>query len=104
MRILLVKFQIKPEFRDQFIALGKLDADGSANTEPGCRRFDFLEDERDPNTFYFYEVYDDEDAFKAHQATPHFAKYRATLQQEWLAAPSSVAHCVNIFPSDAEWK
>lgn len=104
MKILVVKFQVKPEFRDEFIAIGKVDADGSTNTEPGCRRFDFSEDEANPNTFYFYEVYNDDEAFKAHQATPHFAQYRSTVKPEWLAAPTTVARCVNHFPSDADWK
>ncbi|MEN6479781.1 MAG: putative quinol monooxygenase [Anaerolineales bacterium] len=104
MRILVVRLQIKPEFRDPFVAIAKLNADGANSNEPGCRRFDVLEEEEHPNTFVFYEVYDDDEAFQAHQASPHYTQYAATFRPEWLAAPTTVSRCVNVFPSDCEWK
>ncbi len=104
MKVLLVKLQVKPEFRDQFIELAMVDARGSTENEPGCMRFDFLQDESDPNTFYFYEVYKDEEAFKAHTQTEHFATYRDQIKPEWYAAPTTVVRCVNLYPADADWK
>jgi (4S)-4-hydroxy-5-phosphonooxypentane-2,3-dione isomerase len=46
--------------------------------EPGCRQFDILVLESNPNHIFLYEVYDNEAAFKAHRASDHFAKYMAT--------------------------
>jgi autoinducer 2-degrading protein len=104
MRILVVKFQVKPEFRDAFIEVGKMDARGSTETEPGCARFDFLQEDKDPNTFYFYEVYDNDDAFQAHTKTDHFSKYRELNKPEWQAAPTTVSRCTNLYPADKNWK
>ena len=49
----------------------------SARKEPGCRQFDVLVDPKDKTKVMLFEVYDDEKAFEAHQATPHFKKYLA---------------------------
>ncbi len=103
MKVIIVRFQVKPEFRDEFVAIAKVDANGSVS-EPGCRRFDILEDTREPNTFFFYEVYTGEDALKAHQATAHYAQYKLGVKPEWLAAPTVASHCTNLFPTDADWK
>jgi len=46
--------------------------------EPGCRQFDVLVLESNPNHIFLYEVYDSEAAFKAHRASDHFNKYMAT--------------------------
>ena len=34
----------------------------------------------DPNRFGLYEVYRDDAAVRAHQATPHYAKWRAEIE------------------------
>ena len=44
----------------------------ATRAEPGCRDFVALRGAEDPDSFVLYERYDDEDAFKAHQASPHF--------------------------------
>ena len=49
----------------------------NARKEPGCRTFDVLVDPGDETKVMLYEVYADEKAFEAHQATPHFKKYLA---------------------------
>ena len=104
MRILVVKFQIKPEFREEFLKLAIDDARGSNHDEPGCFQFDVVQDDADPNCIYFYEVYVDDAAFEAHTQTPHYARYRDGQKQEWHAAPVEVARCRNVYPPDGEWK
>ena len=49
----------------------------AARKEPGCRQFEALVDPKDETKVMLFEVYDDEKAFEAHQATPHFKKYLA---------------------------
>jgi quinol monooxygenase YgiN len=44
----------------------------ATRAEPGCRDFVALRGTEDTDSFVLYERYDDEDAFKAHQASPHF--------------------------------
>ena len=104
MKVLVVKVKLKDEYRQQFIEASYGDARGANEDEPGCRRFDFLQDGADPNTFYLYEVYDDDAAFQAHLQTPHFLKWRDAIDESWYAEPTVVAHCTNLYPSDANWK
>src|SRR6185437_12231956 len=57
MRAIFVTVRMKPEYRDRILKGALEDVRGSRNDEPGCLRFDVIQDEKDPNTIYFYEVY-----------------------------------------------
>lgn len=70
-----VEFDIKPGMLADFLAAARLDAEGSVGNEPGCHRFDILQDPVRPNRVCFYEVYTDEAAFLAHREMPHFKTY-----------------------------
>jgi quinol monooxygenase YgiN len=74
--VLEVKIRIKPEQVENFMAKLAENAN-SARTEPGCKTFDVSVDPNDKTSVMLYEVYADEKAFEAHQATPHFKKYLA---------------------------
>jgi len=102
MRVLVVKFQLKPEYREQFLRIARDDARGANYDEPGCRRFDVAVDEADPNRIFFYEVYEDEAAFQAHVKTPHFERYRAATGDYMYSAPVEVHRCWSDYPPDAE--
>jgi quinol monooxygenase YgiN len=43
-----------------------------AQKEPGVRAFMIHRSKSEPSEFFFYEVFEDEDAFAAHQQTLHF--------------------------------
>jgi (4S)-4-hydroxy-5-phosphonooxypentane-2,3-dione isomerase len=104
MYVLFVKVQVKPEFRDQYVATTvSLDAKGSVGDEPGCYRFDVLQDEKDPNIVYFYEVYRDRAAFDAHTQAPHFLKWRDAVAG-WTAGPTEVLRAFTVFPEDSGWQ
>ena len=103
MDILLVEVSVKPERLAGFLELIKYDAEHSENDEPGCLRFDVLQDSEDPHKFYYYEVYRDEAARMAHRETPHFKKYAAE-SADMMAGPV-VRHIVhNVAPADASWR
>ena len=72
---LIVKLRLTPGSREQFLPLILENQRASLANEPGCRRFDVYLDNEEPDTYGFVEEYDDEDAFKAHQASDHFAAY-----------------------------
>ena len=74
--VLVVNIRIKPESVDKFMQDLKANA-REARKEPGCRQFEVLVDPKDGTKIMLFEVYDDEKAFEAHQATPHFKKYLA---------------------------
>jgi quinol monooxygenase YgiN len=46
-----------------------------SRAEPGCRLYQPNRALDDPRVFLFYEIYDDEDAYKAHGDSEHFKRY-----------------------------
>ena len=79
MYFVCVRLEIRPDKLDAF---RELVLDDAVNTrkEPGCLRFDVLRSHDNPALFRLHEVYRDEAAFKAHQQTPHFARWRAGIE------------------------
>ena len=80
-------------------------AKGSVGDEPGCLRFDVIQDGVDAKQIWLYEVYRDEAAFQAHTQAPHFTKWRDTVADRRDEGPRGAAlghH--NIWPSNEEWK
>ena len=61
-------------------------------------RFDVLRDEKDPDVYYFYEVYRDQAALDAHRATPHYAVWRAAADA--LDGATEAIRCTPVFPAD----
>lgn len=102
MYVLMVTLHVQPEHRAAFLESMLDDARGSVLDEPGCLRFDVLQDAKDPNTLYLYEAYRDEQAFQAHLQAPHFLRWRDTVK-DWYAAPSQVVSSTSIFPLDSAW-
>jgi (4S)-4-hydroxy-5-phosphonooxypentane-2,3-dione isomerase len=81
MQALFVTIKIKPELRDRFLEAIEHDATASVRDEPGCLRFEVLQDASDPDTYYFFEVYADEAAVSAHRETPHYAVWSAASEE-----------------------
>ena len=93
-----IKVRIKPERRADFLAAIEGDAVGSERDEPGCARFNVLQDATDENIYYFYEVYTDEAAVEAHRAMDHYAVWKAAA--DTLDGPTERIECVSVFPAD----
>ncbi len=100
---LVVKIQMKAEFREQFLKEMWADAIGSEKKEPGCLMFNIVSDNADPNTLYLFEVYKDDKAVEAHKKMPHFTKWLETTK-DWLAAPLEITPCTTIYPPAHAWK
>lgn len=104
MYILMVRLKVKQAAINDFITASIADGTGSVLNEPGCHRFDIIQDETDPTLFAFNEVYSDEAAFKHHGTTPHFAQWDATVKP-LLDGPVEVSFCRPVFPQgDASWE
>jgi quinol monooxygenase YgiN len=105
MYVLMVPIQIKDGYKEQFIAAVVEDARSSVANEPGCLRFDVIQDANDTNRIWLYEVYEDEAAFQAHLQAPHLQKFRDTTQNWRAEGPSGAGRgSTNIWPPDSEWK
>jgi quinol monooxygenase YgiN len=74
--IAAVEYDVVPGKVDDFLAAVKENGAASVK-EPGCREFDVAVSQTDSNHVFILEVYDNEDAQKAHVATDHFKKYKA---------------------------
>ncbi|BCS88044.1 putative quinol monooxygenase [Pseudodesulfovibrio sediminis] len=98
----IVKVQIKPEHRDEFIEEMFADGRGSVDNEPDCLLFNIVEDGEDPNKLHLYEVYKDAEAFEKHTTMPHFTKW-VEATKDWLAAPLDISTGSHLFPDDAVW-
>lgn len=96
-----VKVRVKPADRARFLAAIEADALGSERDEAGCYRFNVLQDDADPNVYYFYEVYKDEAALEAHRKAPHYATWRAAA--DTLDGPTQPTRCKTVFPSDPKY-
>jgi autoinducer 2-degrading protein len=102
-KALIVSVHMKPEYRDQILKGAFEDARGSQHDEPGCLRFDVVQDDADPNKIYFYEIYRDDEAFQAHLKAPHFPAW-GNLPKEWFAEPTTVIRGQTISPPDGEYR
>jgi (4S)-4-hydroxy-5-phosphonooxypentane-2,3-dione isomerase len=97
-----VKVRIKPDQRQRFLNAIEVDALGSEKDEPGCLRFNVLQDAGDQNVYYFYEVYKDQAAIEAHRAMPHYEVWRGVA--DVLDGPTEATQVLPVFPADrAYW-
>ena len=74
--VLQVNIRIKPENVASFMQKALENAQ-AARKEPGCRQFEVLVSPDDKTSIMLFEVYDDQKAFEAHQASAAFKKYVA---------------------------
>ena len=101
MRITTVRARIDAGAVDTFLAASVANAEASVGSEPGCLRFDVIQDARDPSLIGFYEVYVDDAAVEAHGNAPQFHR--------WIEATDGMGEmgwgtCANLFPGDdAGW-
>ena len=98
MKALVVSLNVKPDMREQFLAAAQDDSTCSVRDEPGCLRFDVLQDVNDENRYYFYEVYQDDEAIKAHLTMPHYARWQKAREEFVNDVGRSDAQV--LFPSD----
>ena len=81
--VVVVTFEVIPEFRAAFSDAVRENAYTSRTVEPGCSIFDVCKT-GDGSEIFLYEVYDSEDAFKEHLASEHFRRFDA-LVASWVA-------------------
>lgn len=102
MVVLHVTVQVKPEHVAEFLEVARHNAEHATADEPGCLRFDVIQDRDDPNCFRLYEVYTDDAALAAHRQTAHFKRYIESTAP-WLAAPAERRLGRNVVPSDGDF-
>ncbi len=103
MYIVMVDLMVQPDKVQEFISAAIEDASNSVKNEPGCRRFDVIQDSVDKNHFAFTEVYNSIADFEFHKSTPHFEVW-SKVSVDLVANDPKVAFCQPVFPrQDANW-
>ena len=102
MLALMVNVQIKPGMRNEFLAVIKEDAENTSAKEEGNFQFTVIQNNDDPDSFFFLEVYKDQAALDAHRTMPHFLKYREATADIYVSDPVR-AFGTNVFPGDSYW-
>ena len=98
-----IRARVKPEGRERFLRTIEECALGSERDEPGCVRYSVLQDVEDENVYYFYMVFQDEEARESHRQMPHCEPWAAAA--DTLAGPVQPTRTVSVFPSDlAYWE
>jgi autoinducer 2-degrading protein len=96
MQMVIVLLEVKPERVDDFLKLVSFNASESRK-EPGNLRFDVVRSVDNPTLYRLYEVYRDDAAIRAHQATAHYARWRAEIEA-LLVTPRISEKFTSIFP------
>lgn len=81
----IVRMEARPDKVDALVALARHNA-AESRKEPGNLQFDFLRAVDHPLRFALVEVYRDEAAFKEHQKTAHYARWKSEVG-DLLAQP-----------------
>lgn len=76
----LAKIQVDPAQLEQYDAALKEQMTTAIKEEPGVLTYYAVADKADPSHITILEIYADTAAYQAHIQTPHFKKYKATVQ------------------------
>jgi len=85
----IVFVDVKPECVDAFMEITVYNHENSRK-EAGNVRFDVLRDNKDPNKFLLYEVFQDEAAAAAHKETEHYLRWKETVAPMMASPRSSI--------------
>jgi quinol monooxygenase YgiN len=101
MHILHVYVHVKPEHIETFKQI-TIDNASHSVREPGCLRFDVVQQADDPGRFVLLEVYRDQSGHAAHRETAHF-KLWAEKVTDLLVEPRSRQIFKNVYPGEDGW-
>ncbi|WP_017600812.1 putative quinol monooxygenase, partial [Nocardiopsis lucentensis] len=84
---LVISIRVSPGRREDFLTGISRNAAAALSDEPGCLRFEVTQDAADPDVFWVYEVFADEEALRAHRRAPHFLAWQE--EKAALVVPGS---------------
>ncbi len=73
----IAELDIDPAQLESYKAVVKEEMETSIRVEPGVLAIYCVAEKDNPNRLRFFEMYADEDAYRAHVESPHFKKYVA---------------------------
>jgi quinol monooxygenase YgiN len=93
MIVVVGRVRADPEKRGELIEIGQRVAVASRQ-EAGCINYALHQDSEDENAFVFVEEWESETALREHFATPHIARFMASIPQVIVAEPDVQFHTV----------
>lgn len=75
----LAKIKVDPSQLEAYNAALKEQMTTAVRVEPGVLMYYAVADKKDPSSITILEIYADTAAYKAHTTTPHFQKYKTTV-------------------------
>jgi quinol monooxygenase YgiN len=93
MYVVLGLHKILPECLDDYLTNVRRHAANSSG-EPGCVRFEVLQDQDDPTTICLLEVFVDESALEAHHGAPHYGWWM-DASRDWRDGPIRERHVMD---------
>jgi (4S)-4-hydroxy-5-phosphonooxypentane-2,3-dione isomerase len=91
---------VRPEHVRAFREATIREARGTVRDEPGVFQFHILTDAATPTRFYYFEIYRDEAAAKAHWETENFKTYSAAVAGMLDGEVQRISTMRPVFPSD----
>ena len=73
-KVINARIIVKPEAITRFLALATTMVENS-NSEPGCFVYRLYQEVGNPQSFIFYEVYENQDAVNIHNTSEHFQTF-----------------------------
>lgn len=102
MYVVLGTIKVKPAHLAEFLTHVREHA-ANSRREPGCVRYDVLQDLNDPHTVCLYEVFRSEEDLRAHHARDYYAQWMA-MSRDWREASTGSRRVLrNLQPADGEW-
>jgi quinol monooxygenase YgiN len=92
MIVIAGKITVKPETRDEAVRVAQKMSEAS-RAEAGCHGYAFFASLTDPNAFFIFEEWEDDDALARHFQTPHMAEFQAQIPR-FVAGPLEIKRYV----------
>ena len=81
---MLLRVEVEPKKRQDFINFIKVDASVAELREPGTVRFDLYQDPSNKNVFFLYEAYVDRAAFEKHKQHEPYKLWESWIEKDVL--------------------
>lgn len=85
--------RVKPEFLQTFVDNVYRHAENSSR-EPGCVRYEVMQDHSDAQVVCLYEVFRDEAAFNEHRTYDHY-KHWMEISRDWREQENRIRHVLD---------
>ena len=103
MYVILGTIKVRVEHLAEFLVHVRTHATASAR-EPGCVRYDVLQDVDDPQTICLYEVFRSEEALDVHHQQDYYKAWM-TMSRGWREQSTYSRRVLrNVHPEDPDWE